>query len=355
MYNGFGGNYGRMGAGGGQEMMLIMVCCVCCLCIASLVGLYWTNAMCSVSTSLGRSCQPATSAPYIPPAVPVESITPVTGTSTGSVTQCSKQVAPAKRTGPDPRPEIQPSACQSESRVTGRDCFYWKVEADNLSGMARWVRVNEDDGESDLLNPNCKPLVKCDNKIKFNDPEMTLYREDSPASMLRIGKCQVITAPTNTRSSTILAITRLAKSLAVKTWTVGDWTKLLSTVVYDKIEKYIGQNDLTAVLRNLDTTGKALKAYDMFNENTIPMDAFAYMLEAAVRTLNDASWVYNNTLLLKRPEYRSTWQGQPSRQKWNYYIQCLQRWIFQVQRSEMQNWTVILYTEKAQVGTLPDR
>lgn len=335
MYNGFG-NYGR--GGGGQETMMIMVCCVCCVCLLSVLGGYFTNMFCGISSSLGKSCPPkeTTPPPQLPVVVPSDTEEPSVATT---LQTCAKAVSKAARNSNDPRPEIQPASCQGVARMQGRDCFYWTVDKDQVTGLARWVRVN--DGDTDAYNPNCTPVVKCDTKINFTNPEMGFYREDNPSPMIKLGNCKAVAVTATNRTATLTQLTAAAKAVGVRTYNYGPWDNVKSRILYDRIAGYIGQTDMMVAINNAKRAMAYLKQPLMFSDQLVPMDAFAYTIEAAVRTLvGDSGWVYNMAVLMRNTEHRTVWQNQTQRSKWNYWIQFLRKAVpAKDRRIAMQDWT----------------
>lgn len=309
-----GGMYGP-GAGGGQEMMIMMCCCICCVCVLSLFAGYWFNLFCSVSPSLGRGCkeleeekerkkreQEAADAANRTEAP--------TTTTTTTLASCSKLNAKA-RGSRDPRPPIDPNACRDQERTEGRDCYYWKVDSDAVTGQARWVRVNDGTADARSGSASCKPVVSCADKIDFASTEFTDYTERNANALF--AKCSPITQGANTKSTTIDAITRAARSVPVKNAvTKGDWTKDNSTAVYNLLTRYIGQNDLSVRVSNAANAAKKLIASNAFNRKHLDSVTFAYVLEAAIRKSEEPDWIISQTNLFLSK--RGWWVGVRSRE-----------------------------------------
>lgn len=289
MYNGYGGyGMGGMGAGGGSEMMIISLCCVCCVCIVLIFLGYWTNMFCKMG--FGRSCQAETPTPT-PVADSTATSDPSTYTST-SVNKCSEAWGKAVRGSKDPRPAIRPEYCQGESRAVGRDCYYWEVQADPVTGQGRWMR--KVDPEDERLNiryaGQCTPQVECPS---FIDPkQLEGYSEVKPEALLK--QCAVVTPSMNTEETTIKELTRQAKSVSDRWEDTKAWTDAHSRVWYTQMKRYIGQRDIKAYVANSARAATTLKK--KMGRSTLKKSTFASMLEAAIRAPNNnADWIMDVT------------------------------------------------------------
>lgn len=337
MYNGLG--MGGAGGMGGQEMMMISCCCVVCICIAVVLMGYFTNVFCGMG--FGKSCEPEETTPPPFEDVPIDTSPPVFAPS---VQTCSKVVAPIKRAANDPRPEIQAKACEGVERVTGRDCYFWTVQPDKHTNLASWVRVNS--GEFDMYDPTCTPnmKVKCASKINFDDPEMALYREDSAQKLFEVGKCKPFVR-TDTENKTVKAITALASKVVARTTGRGTWSTSKSKMLYDGVERYIGQNDLTVTLKNVETAVKFLQNPNQFSDKSIPMHALCYMVEAACRTLNEPDWINNMAKQMGLAGHRSRWQTKTLPNRWEYFVDELVRMMGKKQPGRpMVSWKTRIYS-----------
>lgn len=296
------------GAGGGQEMMIMMCCCICCVCVLSLFGGYWFNLFCPVSPSLGRSCTPAETT--APPNTNNQEPTPGPVAASTTLASCSKLNAKL-RGSRDPRPPIDPNACRDQDRTEGRDCYFWKVDSDAVTGQARWVRVSDGDSDARSGSAACKPVVSCADRIDFASTEFTDYTERNANALF--AKCSPITQGANTKSTTIDAISRAARSVPVKNYeTKGDWTRDNSTAVYNLLTKYIGQNDLSVRVSNAANAAKKLIASNAFNRKHLDSVTFAYILEAAIRKSEEPDWIISQTNLFLGK--RGWWVGARSRE-----------------------------------------
>lgn len=289
------GNYGYGGMGGGmgmpgqgQEMMIVVVCCICCLCVACILGGYMTNAFCSMG--FGKSCtkkddegerdrkwrdeEPATLAPG-------------TGTVASPNAACSEAYALAARTDPrDPRPAIRPDvpACAGQEKV-GKDCYYWTVGQDPITGFARWMRKPADAYGDARYGGTCTPTVSCAARI---DPT-TLggYNEIKPDDLLK--QCSSAVTATTEADSVKYLTTKAAEVGA--NWTgSGAWTSSHSQTWFNNVKRYVAQKDLSVYINN--TVAAATIVKSKLNQNTLYKKTFAYMLEAAVRAPDNTSdWI----------------------------------------------------------------
>lgn len=339
MYNGFG-NYRMGGAGGGQNSMMVMMCCVLCVCVLCCAIGYFTNMFCGMSKSLGRSCgQSDTPMPqYDPVEAPSD---PAADSPTSALQTCAKAISPTTRLANDPRPEVHPSSCKGVERMQGRDCFYWKVDEDPLTKLARWVRVTN--GDADMYNPACSPKVKCDTKINFDNPEMGSYREADVAPLIKWGNCKAVTATATNRDATLTQFDNAAKALTVSTTGYGNWTSVKSRILYDRISGFIGQNDMMIAINNVKKAANHLKKSEMFSDQSVPMDAYAYMIEAASRTyVEDAAWIYNMAVLMNQDVHKNLWSKLTLRGRWLYWMKFLRSAVpLKDRRGAMQDWTVL--------------
>lgn len=283
MYNGYGygGGYGGAGMMGGQEMMIMLLCCCCCACLISVVGGYFTNIFCKLSTSLGSKCEPdETPAPIVP-----ETSSP--STTIASVDTCNAAWGKTARGVNDPRPPIRPEYCQNATRAVGRDCYLWEVQPDPVTGMGRWMRKQDtEDGKADLrYGGECTPMVTCSTMI---DPvSLEGYSETKPQPLL--GQCKAVAATAGSETETIKFLTKEARRASVWKDTYA-WTDSHSKRWYDRVKRYVGQRDLSAYILNSVKAVKNLKT--KMQSDRISKSTFAYILEAAVRAPdNRPEWI----------------------------------------------------------------
>ena len=312
MYNMYGGGgyggYGGMGMmGGGQEQMYMIVCCVCVLCIASIAIAYFAGAFCSFG--LGTKCKSKESGGDGGDGGEFEPIEPVSpgprgggggggGVPGGPVDLCSESWGSTPRTGNDPRPPIRPEYCESAARVVGRDCYYWKVEADPVTGRARWMRV-PDDAKGDMrTGGECSAQVTCANVI---DPAtLPRYSELEPTELLK--QCTAVASTATNEADTVAFLTKSAAEVS-PTWTDSQaWTDTHSRQWYQLMIRFVGQKDLSVYISNAVKAATTLK--NKLNVQSIRKSTFAHILEAAVRSPeNRADWIidvvniYNNQIL----------------------------------------------------------
>lgn len=289
MYNGFGGGYGGYGVGGqgGMEMYMIIICCCCCLCIASVVGGWYSNVFCSVSSSMGRSCQAD-----VPEPAPLEEPEPMPESSPSSMlTACSESWNRVNRDKNDPRPPIRAEACQDQTRTLGRDCYFWEVQADKLTGMARWMRKPDpEDSGADMRTGNtCQPAVKC--KTVLDPATLEQYTDSNPAALLK--QCTAVGPYATNKDAAIKELTNQAKK--IQQWTgTSVWNDTNSRIWYVKMQRYIGQRDLVPYYNN------ALLAVKNFQRkigsNALRKTTLAYVLEATIRAPDNRSdWIVSVT------------------------------------------------------------
>lgn len=288
------GGYGGYGAGGGNEMMIVILCCICCLSIACLAGGYFTNIFCKVSTSLGRSCPPPET-PSPPPYSPDPSETQKPGYSgggDGSVNACSEAWGKTARAKNDPRPPIRPEYCANETRTIGRDCYFWKVDSDPVTGQARWMRIPDpDDPKADLRTGGvCTPVVQCANLI---DPKtLDRYSELEPGQLLK--QCTAVASTATNETDTIREITKEARNVTTYWTGTRAWNNTHSKIWYDRLLPFIGQRDMKVYIANSGRAAKALM--NKLKSSTMRKSTFAYILEAAVRSPeNRADWILDVT------------------------------------------------------------
>jgi hypothetical protein len=271
---GMGGGMGMPGQG--QEMMIISLCCLCCLCCACLAAGYMTNMFCGISPSMGSKCQKETSAPTRS----YEDEEPSRQAS-GTVDGCHEAYARKARTGKDPRPPIDPSACTNTSRVVGRDCYFWEAQLDPVTGLARWMRkADPEDPNADMrTGGDCAPSVQCPN---FIDPKsLAGYTESNAAALLK--HCTAVQGTATTENDTVALLTREARKVGRDGWAGVnvEWTAADSKRWYDRVARYVAQKDLKAYIANTGTAVTALKG--KLNTRRIRKSTYAFMLEAAVR------------------------------------------------------------------------
>lgn len=290
---GYGGYGGGMGMMGGQETMLIALCCVCCICLCVVVGLWASNAGCSAG--FGRSCPAKTNPPTV--------IQPQPSDDDGrpSMDICTEEWGKQVRAPNDPRPPIRPEYCKTATRAIGRDCYYWEVQADPVTGMARWMRKTDDDKGDMRSGGTCTPEVQCKNVI---DPAtLGRYTDLEPEDLLK--QCTAVAGTATNEADTIKMLTEQAKAVG-GTWTgTLAWSAAHSKIWYDQVLPYIGQKDLNAYIANAVKATQTVK--DRFASTTMLKSTFAYILEAAVRSPeNRADWIidivnqYNNITLKPR-------------------------------------------------------
>lgn len=296
---GYGGMYGggMGGMGGGSEMYMI-VCSMCCLCIVLVVAAYFTNALCKLG--FGKSCK--TEEPTSPPPPPGTPAPP-----SSSVNTCSEAYGRAARGRNDPRPAIRPEYCKEETRTLGRDCYFWEVQSDPVTGMARWMRkADPDDPKADLKSGgDCTPTVKCSTSI---DPKtLDGYSEIAPQALLK--QCTAVAGTATTQDDTIKALT--AEARGVTTYWTGTtaWSDVHSRIWYDRVARFVGQRDLKVYISNAVKATK--NVMNKLTTSTISKSTFAYVLEAAVRSPeNRSDWILDvvnkfNNSSLSRPAQRS--------------------------------------------------
>jgi hypothetical protein len=267
MYGGAGGR-----GGGGMEMMMIVICCICCLCLVSIFAGYWFDMFCGVSPSLGRNCkkkdeeedndnsQPNTGDPIVPPP---------------AVETCNSTRAKVVRAARDPRPELLAHACNGATKVTGRDCFYWRVEPDPVTRMARWVRETDSD-LTDFRDGSCvKEQVRCTNRIDFS--KMQEYTDLNPGMLL--AQCTPVNPSADTRETTVEEITKAATRVGVSTGN-SVWNNQDSMIWYDRVANKVLQRSVFTLINNTETAAKNVR--NSMGRTRMSKVVFATMLEAAM-------------------------------------------------------------------------
>lgn len=328
MYNGMGGyGYGSGGGMQGQEMMIFVLCCVCCVCLLSLLGGWYSNIFCGVSTSLGKSCPVNTPVPEVQD---TSNDTPGPATNNTVSNTCSEAYAKTFRGPKDPRPPIRPEACQGATRTIGRDCFYWEVQSDPTTGLARWMRKTdpEDANQQVKFSGACQPTVRCSN---FIDPK-TLERYSESDSQALLNQCVAVTPAANNENNAIKELTKQAKAVGA-TW-IGTqaWNDTHSRVWYNQMLRFIGQKDLKVYLANSAKAAQTLKR--KLGVNSIRKGTFASILEAAVRSPdNRADWIID----VVNKYYNQTLQGMQRTEQ--YFVSYLRRLIM---RPPMKQWDAII-------------
>lgn len=310
MYNGFGGYGGYGGQGGGMEMYMIVICCCCCLCIACVVGGWYSNMFCKVSSSLGRSCKEDPPAPA--PEEPLPPSPDTDQTSSGTLTACSEAWNREARKPNDPRPPIKAQACQGQARTLGRDCYFWEVQPDKLTGMARWMRKPDpEDSKADMRTGGaCQASVRCSPLI---DPAtLEQYTDGNPSALLN--QCAAIGPTASNEAAAKRELTSRANS-KIKQWSgTTAWNSQNSDIWYSNMKRYVGQRDLSPYYDN------ALKAVENFQRKiastSLRKATLAYVLEAAVRApTNTPGWIIDvtnkflNTLNLTPRRPATTYEG----------------------------------------------
>jgi len=328
MYNGYGGYGGMSGGMGGQETMMLVVCCICCVCLLCLFGAWYSNMLCSMSSSMGRSCVPATTTPSPEPLGDMDmSEAPSTGTVSNT---CSQAYANTFRGPKDPRPPIRPEACQGQTRTVGRDCFYWEVQNDPATNLARWMRrVDPEDQNMNIkYSGACQPIVRCPN---FIDPK-TLERYSESDARALLNQCVAMTPAANNQTNTIKEVTKQAKTVGASWTGTQSWTDTHSKIWYNQMLRFIGQKDLKVYIANSAKATITLKR--KLGVDTLRKGTFAYMLEAAVRSPdNRADWIVD----VVNKFYNQTLRGM--RKTENYFISYLRTLI---RNPPLKSWDSII-------------
>ena len=274
------GNYGNMGmyggggrGGGGMEMMLIVICCICCLCLASIFAGYWFDMFCGISPGLGRNCKKDEEEEDDNNDNPVP---PGTFEPSPMVETCNSSRAKVVRSARDPRPELHAHMCNGATKVTGRDCFYWRVEPDPVTRMARWVRETDSD-LTDFRDGSCvKEQVRCTNRIDFS--KLQEYTDLRPESLLQ--QCTPVNPSADTRETTVEEITRAAGKVGVVNARTSNWNSQDSMVWYDTIARKISQRSMFTIISNTQTAAISLRT--ALGRTQMSKVLFATMLEAAL-------------------------------------------------------------------------
>lgn len=283
-YGGYGGGYGMGMMGGGSEMMYVVVCCCLCLCLAAAAaGYYWYTQKGKQGSGGGDGGDGGGDGdpPMPPPPGPVTPAPPA------GPSMCHESWGSTPRTDAnDPRPPIRPEYCMNEPRSVGRDCYYWKVQNDPVTGRARWMRVPDSPKADSYYGGSCVPQVKCSAVI---DPStLPRYSELEPAELLN--QCKGVAPTATNEADTVKMLTQQAQEVGASWTDASAWTDTHSKVWYNSVLKYVGQKDLNAYISNAVKAARALKA--KFTTTTLKKSTFAYILEAAVRTPeNRADWI----------------------------------------------------------------
>lgn len=284
MYGGYGG--GGMGMRQDNSMMLI-ICCVCVACVVSLAIGYFMGAFCSFGLCPPGKKRDGGEYEEEMPAGPVPSGAPGgLGGGGGPVDLCSESWGSTPRTGNDPRPPIRPEYCQSAARVVGRDCYYWKVEADPVTGRARWMRVVDDTKGDMKTGSECVAQVKC--PVVIDPASLPRYSELEPTELLQ--QCTAVAATATNEADTIKFLTQAAQEVSANWKDTAAWTDTHSRLWYTNVTRYVGQKDLSAYIGN--SVKAAITVKNQFGIQSLRKATFAYILEAAVRTPeNRADWI----------------------------------------------------------------
>ena len=287
--NMYGGGYGGYGQSGGMEMMMIVLCCLCCFSIVSLAAGYFFNLFCGLSPSLGMKCEDksATSAPTTS-----DDDTDTTGAP--AVDSCNPARGGISRGGADPRPPLRAEYCNNGQRVPGRDCHYWKVEADPVTQMARWVREPDpNNANADMFDGTCRKQVNCPPKLDFSQQGLPGYNDQNPGPL--VAKCKVITPTANNENATVKYLTSIARKANALNGS-QPWTDANSRQWYNRVIKLVAQRDLAPLA---DNTLKAItQVKKKLGQDRIRKATFAAMMEAALRgDENQADWIYTVTMV----------------------------------------------------------
>lgn len=326
-YNNYGmGGMGGMGRGqgGGMEMMMSVVCCVCCVSLLCIFAGYYFNLFCGVSKSMGKSC-PADQE-TLPPYDPLlDTTAPV---NTYSTNMCNPTYQGQSRAANDPRPPINAAACTGQTRVTGRDCFYYAVQPDPMSGLARWVRVADEPGKADAKNAACTPVVNCPVVIDFAATDMAGYRDNNAAPLSK--KCTPVVAGGSTKTTMVPLITAAARSAGVQFNSVL-WSNAHSTVWVNRMATALQGRNISAHIAN--TASAARTAKKKLNQQFISTQTFAAMLEAACYPItNQPDWISSVAV--------NSWAGLPS----SAYLSeaGLVKYMGIVSKRNLQGWSTII-------------
>ena len=189
----------------------------------------------------------------------------------------------------DPRPALKAAACTATAKVTGRDCFYWQVKPDPLTGLSRWERLPDTD-TADARDGACaSPPVVCTPKIDF--AKLSGYTDNNPNDLLRV--CQVATTVAATNDVIVPALTKGASDARANTkkdaWTDATSRKFLSN---GRIKGLLGGRDLQPIINNIVLAVNNV-LLSKLNQRTIKRSTYAYMIEAALLDpTNHADWIY---------------------------------------------------------------
>ena len=326
-YNNYGmGGMGGMGRGqgGGMEMMMSVLCCVCCVSLLCIFAGYYFNLFCGVSKSMGKSC-PAdpTPEPTIDPNAP----------TTGPVNpyaslNCSAKYQGESRAANDPRPPIAAAGCTGQTRVTGRDCFYYTVQSDPMSGLARWVRVNDEPGKADAKNAACKPVVDCPVFVDFAATDMAGYRDNDAGPLIK--KCKPVVEGGSTKVTMVPLITAEARKAGVVTNGVA-WSNAHSTVWVNRMATALQGRNIAAHIAN--TAAAAVTVKKKLNQASISTQTFAAMLEAACYPVtNQPDWISSIAV--------NSWAGVQS----SAYLSeaGLVKYLKTASKRNLQSWATII-------------
>lgn len=277
MWGNYGGNmgggmYGGQGRGGGMEMMMIVICCICCLSLSSIFAGYWFDMFCGISPSLGRKCKKDEDEEEDTNPSP-----PYTGVPTPYVETCNSARAKVVRSARDPRPELQAYACTGATKVQGRDCFYWRVEPDPVTRLARWVRETDTDS-ADFKDGSCmNEKVRCSaNRIDFS--KLPEYTDMKPDSLINL--CTPVNPTADTRGTTVQEVSAAATRVGVTNDASAGWNSQDSMVWYDTVAQKVGQRPLFNIITN--TANAAVKVKNKLGKQRMSKWLFASMLEAAL-------------------------------------------------------------------------
>jgi hypothetical protein len=326
MGNMYGGGYGGgYGQGGGMEMMMIMICCLCCFSIISLAVGYFSNIFCGISTSLGTNCTPKDTAP------PDDGRDDQPITSAPNVETCNSARGGISRGGSDPRPPLRAEYCNNGQKVPGRDCHYWKVEADPVTQMARWVREPDPNNpNADMFDGTCRKQVQCPKKIDFTQQGLPGYNDNNPGPL--IAKCsQVIPTATN-ESATIKYLTSVARKVNALNGGL-QWTDANSRQWYNRVVRLVAQRDLAPLADN--TLKAATQVKRRLGQDRISKWVFATMMEAALRgDENQADWIFTVTMM-----WVNSVSSQPRQRSEEAYVRHL---AAAIKPGTLQTWRTII-------------
>ena len=284
MYGGYGGGMPRQ-----DNSMMLIICCVCVVCVISLVVGYFMGAFCSVSPAMcpnGKGGGGGGEDEEEMPSGPVPSGAPGLGGGGGPVDLCSESWGSTPRTANDPRPPIRPEYCQGTPRVVGRDCYFWKVDADPVTGRARWMRVADTNKGDAKTGSECQAQVTC--PVVIDPATLPRYSELEPTELLN--QCTAVAASATNEADTIKFLTQSAQEVSANWKDTAAWTDTHSKIWYTNVTRYVGQKDLSVYISN--SVKAAVTAKNQFGIQSLRKATFAYILEAAIRTPeNRADWI----------------------------------------------------------------